>query len=73
MNSIETLNVASVPAFTIQYTGTGTGTLTHASHVITMARANVNAFTLTYTGGAATCTVAQADELLYQNIKGVPL
>lgn len=64
MNSIETINVASVPAFTIQYTGTGTGTLTHASHVITMARANVNAFTLTYTGSAATCTVAQADDVL---------
>lgn len=64
MNSIETLNVASVPAFTIQYTGTGTGTLTHASHVITMARANVNAFTLTYTGSAATCTVAQDADTL---------
>lgn len=64
MNSIETLNVATVPAFTIQYTGTGTGTLTHASHVITMARANVNAFTLTYTGGAATCTVAQDADTL---------
>ncbi len=64
MNSIETINVASVPAFTIQYTGTGTGTLTHASHVITMARANVNAFTLTYTGSAATCTVAQDADTL---------
>lgn len=64
MNSIETLNVATVPAFTIQYTGTGTGTLTHASHVITMARANVNAFTLTYTGSASTCTVAQDADTL---------
>lgn len=64
MNSIETINVASVPAFTIQYTGTGTGTLTHASHVITMARANVNAFTLTYTGSASTCTVAQDADTL---------
>jgi hypothetical protein len=64
MNSIETINVASVPAFTIQYTGTGTGTLTHAAHVITMARANVEAFTLTYTGSAATCTVAQDADTL---------
>jgi len=64
MNSIETIDVATVPAFTIQYTGTGTGTLTHAAHVITMARANVEAFTLTYTGSAATCTVAQDADTL---------
>ncbi len=64
MNSIEDVEIAAVPAFTIQYTGTGTGTLTHAAHVITMARANVEAFTLTYTGSAATCTVAQDADTL---------
>jgi len=64
MNNIETLNVTTVPAFTIQYTGTGTGKLTHASHIITCARTNIHAFTLTYTGGAATCTVAQDADVL---------
>jgi hypothetical protein len=62
MNSIETLDVTTVPAFTIQYTGTGK--LTHASHTITCARTAVNAFTLTYTGSAATCTVAQDADTL---------